>query len=255
MNKYVGKKCPYCKGVIQETDEIVVCSVCDMPHHKECWIDNQGCTTFGCPGTISAPKEEDSKSDEEDFEIIFYDDPAPDPFGDGTAPRQAPPPPPMPAPGAYYPANSQGAGVYRPEESDMCRLIGPNQGYYISEFAEMTRQQKRASWNWSAFLITPYWMIYRKMYGYGAAMLGSLFLLSLLDGWMVSLLLIAIYITFGILGNYIYMASLNKKAAQLNFLSEPYKNDYIAKNGGTNTTAAVLSAVGYAVAASVIRLA
>ena len=28
------------------------CSVCDMPHHLSCWQDNQGCTTFGCTGSI-----------------------------------------------------------------------------------------------------------------------------------------------------------------------------------------------------------
>ena len=30
----------------------MVCSACEMPHHKDCWIENQGCTTFGCQGTI-----------------------------------------------------------------------------------------------------------------------------------------------------------------------------------------------------------
>ncbi len=29
-----------------------MCSACEMPHHKDCWIENQGCTTFGCQGTI-----------------------------------------------------------------------------------------------------------------------------------------------------------------------------------------------------------
>ena len=51
-NKYIGKKCPYCKTVIRPEDEIITCSQCDMPHHLECWVENQGCTTFGCSGTI-----------------------------------------------------------------------------------------------------------------------------------------------------------------------------------------------------------
>lgn len=54
MNEYIGKVCPYCKTPFIESDEIVVCSICDMPHHKDCWIENQGCTTFGCMGTIKA---------------------------------------------------------------------------------------------------------------------------------------------------------------------------------------------------------
>ena len=52
MNDYTGKICPYCKTAFKPDDEIVVCSECDMPHHKDCWIENQGCTTFGCLGTI-----------------------------------------------------------------------------------------------------------------------------------------------------------------------------------------------------------
>ena len=55
MKEYIGKICPYCKSPFREEDDIVVCSSCDMPHHKECWIENQGCTTFGCLGTIKAP--------------------------------------------------------------------------------------------------------------------------------------------------------------------------------------------------------
>ena len=50
--KYIGKTCPYCKTRLTEEDDIVVCSACDMPHHLSCWQDNQGCTTFGCTGSI-----------------------------------------------------------------------------------------------------------------------------------------------------------------------------------------------------------
>ena len=54
MNNYIGKICPFCKTEFKEGDDIVVCSSCDMPHHKDCWIENQGCTTFGCMGTIKS---------------------------------------------------------------------------------------------------------------------------------------------------------------------------------------------------------
>ena len=50
--EYVGKTCPYCKTPLVEGDTVVFCSVCDMPHHLSCWQDNQGCTTFGCTGSI-----------------------------------------------------------------------------------------------------------------------------------------------------------------------------------------------------------
>lgn len=50
--KFIGKVCPYCKTPLVEGDTVVFCSVCDMPHHLSCWQDNQGCTTFGCTGSI-----------------------------------------------------------------------------------------------------------------------------------------------------------------------------------------------------------
>ena len=52
---YIGKICPYCKTPLTEEDDIVVCSVCEMPHHKDCWIENAACTTFGCTGSMMSP--------------------------------------------------------------------------------------------------------------------------------------------------------------------------------------------------------
>lgn len=54
MEDIYGKICPFCKGELRQGEDIVVCSACDMPHHKDCWVENQGCTTFGCSGTIQA---------------------------------------------------------------------------------------------------------------------------------------------------------------------------------------------------------
>ncbi|MBE6621725.1 MAG: hypothetical protein E7630_02095 [Ruminococcaceae bacterium] len=58
--EHVGKTCPYCKTPLVEGDTVVFCSVCDMPHHLSCWQDNQGCTTFGCTGSIKEIIENDS---------------------------------------------------------------------------------------------------------------------------------------------------------------------------------------------------
>ena len=51
--EYIGKICPYCKTKFVEGDDVVICSICEMPHHKDCWVENSACTTFGCTGTIS----------------------------------------------------------------------------------------------------------------------------------------------------------------------------------------------------------
>lgn len=82
MNKYIGKYCPFCKATFTEYDDIVICSQCDMPHHKDCWVENGGCTTFGCLGTIKdvhSNKGFDSvTTNQTNFEPLF-EEPTPPP--------------------------------------------------------------------------------------------------------------------------------------------------------------------------------
>lgn len=47
-DKYVGKICPYCKTEIKEGEDVIACPACGIPHHRGCWEENNGCTTFGC---------------------------------------------------------------------------------------------------------------------------------------------------------------------------------------------------------------
>jgi len=44
----VGKTCPYCQTPIKPGVSTVTCPKCNIPHHKECWEENGGCTTYGC---------------------------------------------------------------------------------------------------------------------------------------------------------------------------------------------------------------
>lgn len=43
-----NKTCPYCQSKIKQGADFTVCSNCGTPHHKECWNENLGCTTYGC---------------------------------------------------------------------------------------------------------------------------------------------------------------------------------------------------------------
>jgi hypothetical protein len=46
----IGKICPYCKTKIAANEDLEICPICNMPHHRSCWDENKGCTTFGCGG-------------------------------------------------------------------------------------------------------------------------------------------------------------------------------------------------------------
>jgi len=53
VKSHIGKTCPYCQFPIKQDSEVVQCPSCKVPHHRECWQDNGGCTTFGCNETTS----------------------------------------------------------------------------------------------------------------------------------------------------------------------------------------------------------
>jgi len=40
--------CPYCQSNIKSNNELQYCKECGTPHHRECWEENGGCTTYGC---------------------------------------------------------------------------------------------------------------------------------------------------------------------------------------------------------------
>ena len=284
MNDYTGKICPFCKTEFKPSDNIVVCSECDMPHHKDCWIENQGCTTFGCLGTI---KSADNTATSVTATQMNYDDSKTAAAGavvyctkcgaqnsatssfcskcgnrlttgfqqERQAPVYTQANPTSTNPYAYVSQQSNyysnGYSGYQSNQSvgidaEIQQLIGPKTEYYIPKFQELKSQNKQTSWNWPAFLVAPYWMIYRKMYGYGAALLGFSFILSLIGSGFLSLLSLGGYVAIGIFANSIYMKFLENKATQVKSMTEPYRSQYISQNSGVNTTATVLTIVGYA---------
>src|SRR5271154_6657190 len=93
--------CPYCQGPISETEESMVCSGCETPHHKDCYEENNGCTVFGCK---CAPPEEPKLSvsapdllnagSTDGGSTIAVDATASPLFAATTVPAVPPPPPP-----------------------------------------------------------------------------------------------------------------------------------------------------------------
>ena len=300
MNNYIGKICPFCKTEFKEGDDIVVCSSCDMPHHKDCWIENQGCTTFGCMGTIKSVDGgantvtateisfEDTSSSSHVFctkcgaqnssESSFCSKCGNSLRATSSAPVYTQANPANTNPYAYTQQNynpqptytqptysqpyqqnnyynqnntygqqnyySQNAGAI---DADVVAMVGTKQEYYIPKFQQMKTQNKKTSWNWVAFFFTPYWFMYRKMYGYGFATLGVAFLITLINAPIFSFLSLGGYITMGIFAFYIYMQWLEKHANQVKTMNEPFRTQFIQKNGGVNSMALTLTIIGWVV--------
>ncbi|MCB0724207.1 MAG: hypothetical protein KDC73_05855 [Ignavibacteriae bacterium] len=57
MSPVKNKICPYCQTNIKDGAEYTICAECGTPHHRECWNENRGCTTFGCKENPDIKKE------------------------------------------------------------------------------------------------------------------------------------------------------------------------------------------------------
>lgn len=71
MNKPVSKYdflnnkiCPYCQSKLKKGADYTICSHCGTPHHKECWNENGGCTTYGCINNPQTERKVDLESED-----------------------------------------------------------------------------------------------------------------------------------------------------------------------------------------------
>jgi len=69
--------------------------------------------------------------------------------------------------------------------ADYEAAIGPNSGYYLKYFEQFDAGESKAGWNWSAFLLPPWWCIYRKLWLAG--------ILGLVWPWILGLTLLIPY--------------------------------------------------------------
>ncbi len=53
----VGAVCPICQSTVQEGDEVLVCPGCEQVHHRDCWQEIGGCSTYGCARAPAPEKE------------------------------------------------------------------------------------------------------------------------------------------------------------------------------------------------------
>lgn len=51
--------CPICQTVLHESDETHACPLCQQVHHRPCWDEVGGCSTYGCE---NAPKVEKAET-------------------------------------------------------------------------------------------------------------------------------------------------------------------------------------------------
>lgn len=280
MNPYVGKICPYCKVGIEEKDSIVICSNCEMPHHKDCWIENEGCTTFGCVGTIQnlpldAPEVFHGSSDEEDFDIDFYDNNGD--FNESYCPNC----------GSVHNWQDKYCGhcgyeysqigetgiIKKSEPQVSCVTVNPTQlvnktntkniamtgnnqsvnsahsfemyvdsniEYYVMK-KELIERTGKVSFNWAAFFFDGFWCAYRKMYGPASVVV----IIGAIAGWLeFGIAFIGIKLYLGFKGTKIYIDKISEYQNEELKLTETEKMGFFTKHKGKSILAPILLYVG-----------
>lgn len=56
----VGATCPICQAAVQADEITLDCPGCRQVHHRECWAEIGGCSTYGCPQAPAISKETDA---------------------------------------------------------------------------------------------------------------------------------------------------------------------------------------------------
>ena len=291
---YEGQSCPVCGNCFAETDDIVSCPVCGAPHHRECWRKEGQCHFAADHGTErqwpagqeKTPNEESAspyrqcpncgKQNPEFAEFCAHcgrdlgatdwqsDIPKP-PVNHYTPPFQHPfTPPPMHDPLGGIPRGETIEGV---EVETLAEVIGPNAAYYLPRFRQMSRTGKKFSWNWSAFLFTSKWLLYRKNLLIGwltfafefALTLFSLYadtqlnelgyaaVLSSSNGRLLYAMMmltafssLALCLLLALFGNWLYMQQVLKKARKLKEDPDLQYNQNFLNTGGISPAMASL---------------
>jgi len=137
--------------------------------------------------------------------------------------------------------------------------LGPkNADYYLRLFADFERTGRKVSWNWPAFFIASFWLLYRKMWGLAAlywfvlplaVVLVSVLLtvaiapelagvMYYLISWTITFILVPMY------ANWLYYRHVKKKIDRVTAaVPEGQQAIEVARAGGTSNAAGIAVAV------------
>lgn len=121
---------------------------------------------------------------------------------------------------------------------DLAIFIGKNSEKYLRKFTKFHQNGSEsfaATWNWSAFIVPLYWMLYRKLY---------LWALLVFVLGIIPIVNILSHIAFGVGGNFIYYKHARKKLREIDG-ARSYSNGAqraaaIARAGGVNKNILVI---------------
>ena len=185
--RYTGQTCPVCGGAFGESDDIVVCPVCGAPHHRDCYKQHGECAyndrhgegfrwepvkaAGENPGQGGSPFANEGEAQEQ--RNGYGQDPYAGQNGAGDYGGQVPPFFRPADPFSLFP-EEVAEEVKTREAADFVQM---NAIRYIQKF--FYRKEGRKTFNWAAFIFSPYWFFFRKLYRVGAVFLAFILVISL----------------------------------------------------------------------------
>lgn len=179
MANYKNKKCIVCKELFSDYDDIVVCPECGAPYHRECYKLTNKCIYESSHGTDEAYHEENSC---EEFSCNIKECPR----CNNENPKDAN----FCNKCGYIFISSENQSSYEhlkneipfmfdpmggisPDEDmngitagELAKFVGSNTPYYMNVFKKI-KDEKKGKFNFSAFLFSGVWFLYRKQYKIG----------------------------------------------------------------------------------------
>ncbi len=159
---FEGLSCPVCHRPFVNSDDIVSCPQCGLPHHRECWhqvghchaehlhnTEHQWSRTVEQPPVNQQPSEPPYQAAPQESYHEYK------PFSQFEAPHP------------HFDVNDTIDGI---SANDYAVVVGTKTEYYIPRFRRVAAGQN-GGWNWAAFFFGAYWLIYRKMYLGGVLLL------------------------------------------------------------------------------------
>ncbi len=200
MYFYEGYNCPICQQTFTETDDIVACPQCGLPHHRACWTKEGHCHLHhlhntdeqwsrdkaaqtaekGHPSVREAvknnlPYQICSRCHTQNPEFAEFCKHCGSPLKSendwqGDAKQNTPYSEYQPFRNTSYSSQNVDPNevIDEVKAEDLSAYVGTKADYYLPRFRRMARGGSNASWNWAAFFFGPLWLLYRKMYGLGA---------------------------------------------------------------------------------------
>lgn len=183
----IGNKssCPYCEKTFTDEDDVVYCPDCGTPHHRACWLEHSECANTNKHSEGFVWKSDDPKApSQETVTDEKKDEPLVCPYcGTESSPNTLV----CPGCGTRFGAvpNNSGSfsyntdffmrGITQEADADLggvtvkeaAMYVQNKASDYVKKFSKKKKSGNKIGWNWAAFLFSPLWFFYRKLYKAG----------------------------------------------------------------------------------------